>query len=153
MALADEGFLEEHNVRTIGTNTDTIKLAEDRLEFKNLMERINEPCAASIVVNHVNDALEFAEKIGYPVVVRPAYTLGGTGGGIANNEKELHELFALYAEELKNANFNQLIHEHMVGELSVVYSSAPEKDVFTTEYFTIYDSFDSVIEYIKIAGF
>ena len=70
MALADEGFLEEHNVRTIGTNTDTIKLAEDRLEFKNLMERINEPCAASIVVNHVNDALEFAEKIGYPVVVK-----------------------------------------------------------------------------------
>ena len=93
MALADEGFLEEHNVRTIGTNTDTIKLAEDRLEFKNLMERINEPCAASIVVNHVNDALEFAEKIGYPVVVRPAYTLGGTGGGIANNEKELHDFF------------------------------------------------------------
>ena len=92
MALADEGFLEEHNVRTIGTNTDTIKLAEDRLEFKNLMERINEPCAASIVVNHVNDALEFAEKIGYPVVVRPAYTLGGTGGGIANNEKELHDI-------------------------------------------------------------
>ena len=69
------------------------------------------------------------------------------------NEKELHELFALYAEELKNANFNQLIHEHMVGELSVVYSSAPEKDVFTTEYFTIYDSFDSVIEYLKKAGF
>ena len=62
MALADEGFLEEHNVRIIGTNTDTIKLAEDRLEFKNLMERINEPCAASIVVNHVNDALEFARK-------------------------------------------------------------------------------------------
>ena len=92
MALADEGFLEEHNVRTIGTNTDTIKLAEDRLEFKNLMERINEPCAASIVVNHVNDALEFAEKIGYPVVVRPAYTLGGTGGGIANNEKELDDI-------------------------------------------------------------
>lgn len=92
MALADEGFLEEHNVRTIGTNTDTIKLAEDRLEFKNLMERIGEPCAASIVVNHVNDALEFAEKIGYPVVVRPAYTLGGTGGGIANNEKELHDI-------------------------------------------------------------
>ena len=92
MALADEGFLEEHNVRTIGTNTDTIKLAEDRLEFKNLMERIGEPCAASIVVNHVNDALEFAEKIGYPVVVRPAYTLGGTGGGIANNEQELHDI-------------------------------------------------------------
>jgi len=92
MALADEGFLESHHVKTIGTSTDTIKLAEDRLEFKTLMENIGEPCAASIVVNHVDDALEFAEKIGYPVVVRPAYTLGGTGGGIANDEKELHDI-------------------------------------------------------------
>lgn len=92
MALADEGFLESHNVRTIGTSTDTIKLAEDRLEFKTLMERIGEPCAPSIVVNHVDDALDFAEKIGYPVVVRPAYTLGGTGGGIANDPQELHDI-------------------------------------------------------------
>lgn len=94
MALADEGFLEAQNVRTIGTSTETIKLAEDRLEFKNLMERIGEPCAASLVVNHVDDAIEFAEKIGYPVVVRPAYTLGGTGGGIAHTEKELHDICA-----------------------------------------------------------
>ena len=92
MALADEGFLEKHHVRTIGTGTETIKLAEDRLEFKTLMEKIGEPCAASIVVNHVDDALEFASKIGYPVVVRPAYTLGGTGGGIAYNEEELHDI-------------------------------------------------------------
>lgn len=92
MALADEGFLEKHHVKTIGTSTDTIKLAEDRLEFKTLMENIGEPCAASIVVNHVDDALDFAAKIGYPVVVRPAYTLGGTGGGIAHNEHELHDI-------------------------------------------------------------
>lgn len=92
MALDDEGFLEAHNVRTIGTNTTTIKLAEDRLEFKELMERIHEPVAASTVVNHVDDALEFAEKIGYPVVVRPAYTLGGTGGGIAETPEELHDI-------------------------------------------------------------
>ncbi len=92
VALADEGFLEKHHVKTIGTSTDTIKLAEDRLEFKTLMENIGEPCAASLVVNHVDDALDFAEKIGYPVVVRPAYTLGGTGGGIANNEKELYDI-------------------------------------------------------------
>lgn len=92
MALADEGFLEKHHVRTIGTSTDTIKLAEDRLEFKTLMEKIGEPCAASIVVNHVDEAIEFANKIGYPVVIRPAYTLGGTGGGIANNEEELHHI-------------------------------------------------------------
>lgn len=92
MALADEGFLDAHNVRTIGTDTTTIKLAEDRLEFKELMERIHEPVAASTVVNHVDDALEFAEKIGYPVVVRPAYTLGGTGGGIAETPEELHDI-------------------------------------------------------------
>ncbi len=92
MALADEGFLKAHDVETIGTNTDTIKLAEDRLEFKNLMECIHEPVAASVVVNHVDDALDFAAEIGYPVVVRPAYTLGGTGGGIAHNEKELHDI-------------------------------------------------------------
>lgn len=92
MALADEGFLEAHNVRTIGTDTTTIKLAEDRLEFKELMERIHEPVAASTVVNHVDDALEFTEKIGYPVVVRPAYTLGGTGGGIAETPEELHDI-------------------------------------------------------------
>lgn len=92
MALDDEGFLESHQVKTIGTSTKTIKLAEDRLEFKTLMEKINEPCAASIVVNHVDDALDFAKKIGYPVVVRPAYTLGGTGGGIAYDETELHDI-------------------------------------------------------------
>lgn len=69
------------------------------------------------------------------------------------NEAELHELFSLYVEEMKNANFSQLIHEHMVGELSVAYSINSEKDAFTTEYFTIYDSFDSVIAYLKKAGF
>ena len=68
MALADEGFLEAHHVKTIGTSTKTIKLAEDRLEFKTLMETIQEPCAVSIVVNHVDDALTFAAQIGYPVV-------------------------------------------------------------------------------------
>ncbi len=92
MALDDEGYLEKHNVKTIGTNTKTIKEAEDRELFKELMERINEPIAPSTVVNYVEDALEYAKKIGYPVVVRPAYTLGGTGGGIAHNEKELHDI-------------------------------------------------------------
>ncbi len=92
MALADDGFLEANNVRAIGTSTKTIKLAEDRLEFKQTMESINEPCAPSVVVNEVDDAIEFANEIGYPVVVRPAYTLGGTGGGIAQNEKQLHDI-------------------------------------------------------------
>ncbi len=92
MALADEGFLEENNVRTIGTSTDTIKKAEDRLEFKETMESINEPCTASKVITIVDDAVEFANEIGYPVVVRPAYTLGGSGGGVAHNDKELREI-------------------------------------------------------------
>ncbi len=92
MALADEGFLIAHNVRTIGTNTDTIKKAEDRLEFKNLMQEINEPCAPSLVVTDLKSAIDFANKIGYPVVVRPAYTLGGTGGGIANTKDELEDI-------------------------------------------------------------
>ena len=92
MALAEDNFLEEHHCRTIGTSTDTIKLAEDRLEFKNLMERIGEPCAPSKIVTDVEDALDFAKSIQYPVVVRPAYTLGGTGGGIAHDPEELHTI-------------------------------------------------------------
>ncbi len=112
MALADEGFLDEHNVKTIGTSTDTIKLAEDRLEFKNLMERIGEPCAASLVVNHVDDALEFASKIGYPVVVRPAYTLGGTGGGIAHNASQLHDICS---NGLRLSRVNQCLIERCIA--------------------------------------
>lgn len=112
MALADEGFLDEHNVKTIGTSTDTIKLAEDRLEFKNLMERIGEPCAASLVVNHVDDALEFADKIGYPVVVRPAYTLGGTGGGIAHNASQLHDICS---NGLRLSRVNQCLIERCIA--------------------------------------
>lgn len=92
MSLADEGFLEEHQVRTIGTSTQTIKLAEDRLEFKKLMEEIQEPCAQSKIVTDVDTAIMFAKEIGYPVVVRPAYTLGGTGGGIAHDPRELHDI-------------------------------------------------------------
>ena len=92
MSLADEGFLKEHQVRTIGTSTQTIKLAEDRLEFKKLMEEIQEPCAQSKIVTEVDTAVMFAQEIGYPVVVRPAYTLGGTGGGIAHDPRELHDI-------------------------------------------------------------
>ncbi len=92
MALSDEGFLEKYNVRTIGTSTHTIKLAEDRLEFKSLMERIGEPVAPSKVVTNVQAAVDFAQMIQYPVVVRPAYTLGGTGGGIASTEEELRTI-------------------------------------------------------------
>ena len=92
MELAERGFLEEHNVRLIGTTEETIKKAEDRLEFKETMEKIGEPIAASLVVENVEDGVAFAEKIGYPVVLRPAYTLGGSGGGIAHNYEELVEI-------------------------------------------------------------
>ena len=92
MELAERGFLEEHNVRLVGTTAETIKKAEDRLEFKETMEKIGEPIAASLVVENVEDGVAFAEKIGYPVVLRPAYTLGGSGGGIAHNYEELVEI-------------------------------------------------------------
>ena len=92
MELEESGFLKEHQVRLIGTTAETIKKAEDRLEFKKTMEKIGEPCAASLVVESVEDGLTFAKEIGYPVVLRPAYTLGGSGGGIAQNEKECEEI-------------------------------------------------------------
>ena len=85
MELEESGFLRENNVRLIGTTSLTIKKAEDRLEFKNTMEKLGEPIAPSIVVENVEDGIEFANKIGYPIVLRPAYTLGGSGGGIAHD--------------------------------------------------------------------
>ena len=92
MELEERGFLKEHNVRLIGTTSQTIKKAEDRQEFKDTMEKIGEPVAASLVVTTVEDAIAFTNTIGYPVVLRPAYTLGGSGGGIAHNEAELIEI-------------------------------------------------------------
>ena len=92
MELDEKGFLKEHNIRLIGTTAQTIKKAEDRQEFKDTMEKIGEPIAASKVVTTVEDGLAFTNTIGYPVVLRPAYTLGGSGGGIAHNEYELREI-------------------------------------------------------------
>ncbi len=92
MELEERGFLEEHHVRLIGTTSETIKKAEDRLEFKETMEKIGEPCAASLVVESVEEGIKFAEEIGYPVVLRPAYTLGGSGGGIAHDRGQLIEI-------------------------------------------------------------
>ena len=92
MELEESGFLKEHNVRLIGTTAQTIKKAEDRDEFKKTMEKIHEPCAPSQVVTTVEDGLEFVKTIGYPAVLRPAYTLGGSGGGIAANEEEFVDI-------------------------------------------------------------
>ena len=94
MELEERGFLKEHNVRLIGTTSQTIKKAEDRQEFKDTMEKIGEPVAASLVVHDVQAGIDFTNKIGYPVVLRPAYTLGGSGGGIAYNEEELIEILS-----------------------------------------------------------
>ncbi|MGX8680042.1 MAG: carbamoyl-phosphate synthase large subunit, partial [bacterium] len=92
MALDEEGFLADHHVQVVGTSTQSIRKAEDREQFKALMEEIQEPIAASTIITEVDDALAYARQIGYPVVVRPAYTLGGTGGGLAHNDEELYEI-------------------------------------------------------------
>ena len=90
--LYDKGILDKYNVRVIGTSIESIKEGEDRELFRDMMNRINEPVIESEIITDLQAGLDYAKKIGYPVIVRPAYTLGGTGGGIANNEKELVEI-------------------------------------------------------------
>ncbi len=92
MELDESGFLKSHNVRLLGTTAETIRKAEDRQEFKDTMEKLGQPVAASTVVHNVEDGVAFAKKIGYPVVLRPAFTLGGSGGGIAHNQTECEEI-------------------------------------------------------------
>ncbi|MCI8615930.1 MAG: carbamoyl-phosphate synthase large subunit [Lachnospiraceae bacterium] len=92
MELEESGFLALHGVKLLGTTASTIKKAEDRQEFKDTMEKIGEPCAASKVVESVEEGVAFTRIIGYPVVLRPAYTLGGSGGGIAHNQEELESI-------------------------------------------------------------
>ena len=92
MELAEQGYLKQNNVRLLGTSPEGIRNAEDRQAFKDMMESIGEPCIASKVVNNVEDAVAFSREIGLPVIVRPAYTLGGTGGGIAYTEEQLREI-------------------------------------------------------------
>ncbi len=92
MQLAKEGFLDQHGVKLLGARCETIEKAEDRQKFKDTMEAIHQPCIPSKVVETLEDALDFAEEIGYPVIVRPAYTLGGTGGGIAHDRAQLEEI-------------------------------------------------------------
>ena len=112
MELAECGFLAEHNVRLLGTGTEGIKNAEDRQAFKDMMESINEPCIASKVVENVDDAIEFAQKIGLPVIIRPAYTLGGTGGGIAYTMEELEEISG---SGLRMSRVNQILVEKCIA--------------------------------------
>lgn len=130
MALDESGFLKEHNVRLIGTTALTIKKAEDRLMFKETMEKIHEPVAASMVVHSVEDGLAAAEEIGYPVVLRPAYTLGGSGGGIADNAESCREI-------LENGLRLSRVHEVLVER-----SIAGWKEI---EYEVMRDSAGNVI--------
>lgn len=92
MQLAKEGFLDKYNVQLLGANPETIDKAEDRQLFKDTMIEIGQPVIPSLVVTDVESAVKFADEIGYPVIIRPAFTLGGTGGGIVDNEEELREI-------------------------------------------------------------
>ncbi len=112
MELEESGFLKRNHVRLIGTTAETIKKAEDRLEFKSTMEKIGEPCAASLVVENVEDGVKFAESIGYPVVLRPAYTLGGSGGGIANSR---HQLMEILENGLRLSRVGQVLVERCIA--------------------------------------
>ncbi len=107
MALSESGFLEKHNVKLIGTSAETISKAEDRLMFKETMDKIHEPVAASKVVKSIEDGLKVAAEIGYPIVLRPAYTLGGAGGGIAENEEQCRTI-------LENGLRLSRVHEVLV---------------------------------------
>ncbi|MCD8118567.1 MAG: carbamoyl-phosphate synthase large subunit [Lachnospiraceae bacterium] len=112
MELAESGFLDAHGVRLIGTTALTIKKAEDRQEFKNTMEKIGEPIAPSKVVENIDDGIAFANQIGYPVVLRPAYTLGGSGGGIAHN---LQELVDILSNGLRLSRVGQVLVERCIS--------------------------------------
>lgn len=112
MELAESGLLEEHGVKLIGTTAETIFRAEDRQAFKDTMEKIHEPCAASTVVNNVEDGIKFTNTIGYPVVLRPAFTLGGSGGGIAHNETELIDILS---NGLRLSRVNEVLVERCIA--------------------------------------
>ena len=112
MELDESGFLKSHGVKLLGTTAETIRKAEDRQEFKDTMEKIGEPCAASLVVHNVEDGVAFANKIGYPVVLRPAFTLGGSGGGIAYNAAQCVEILE---NGLRLSRANEVLVERCIA--------------------------------------
>ena len=112
MQLAKEGFLEEQGVILLGANPETIAKAEDRQIFKDTMEAIREPIIPSVVTNTLDGALKFAHTVKYPVIVRPAYTLGGTGGGIAESEEELREIAS---SGLRQSPIHQILVEKCIS--------------------------------------
>ncbi|OPJ55963.1 carbamoyl-phosphate synthase large subunit [Alkalithermobacter paradoxus] len=112
MKLYDAKILEKYNVKLLGTSSETIKKAEDREKFKELMESIGEPVANSIIAQSINECVEFVKENGYPVIIRPAYTLGGTGGGIANNYEEL---IRICTNGIKSSPIGQILLEQSVA--------------------------------------
>ena len=117
VALADLGVLEEENVKLLGTNLSSIKQAEDRDLFRSLMQELNEPVPDSVIVSSVEEALEFANEIGYPIIVRPAYTLGGTGGGICEDQASLIEIVT---SGLKYSPITQCLVERSIAGMKEV---------------------------------
>ena len=126
MALHEQGILERYHVRMLGTSAESIRKAEDRQGFKDCMESIHQPCVTSLVVNTVEDAVDFSNSIGYPVIVRPAYTLGGTGGGIAYDEASLREIAGrgIYASRVGEILVERCISGWKEIEFEVMRDSA-----------------------------
>ena len=125
MKLEEEGILAKYGIKLLGINSESIKRAEDRELFKELLEKIEEPVAKSAIVSTIIDAVEFSNEINYPIIVRPAYTLGGSGGGIANNEKELVEIVE---RGLTLSPINQvLIEKSLLGWKEVEYEVMRDK--------------------------
>lgn len=112
MALEEHGILEKYGVKLLGVNRESIEKAEDREEFKKLMQGIGEPIPPSIIATSMEECYQFVEKIGYPVIIRPAYTLGGTGGGVATNDDELK---LLCQRGMENSAIGQILLEKSVA--------------------------------------
>ena len=138
MELDEKGILQKYNVQLLGTKIDSIRRAEDREDFKNMMLAIGEPCIDSVIVRDVQASVDFANEYGYPVIVRPAYTLGGTGGGIAEDEKQLREICA---DGLRSSR----VHENLIER-----SVAGWKEI---EYEVIRDSAGNFITVCNMENF
>ncbi|MBR1695698.1 MAG: carbamoyl-phosphate synthase large subunit [Selenomonas sp.] len=136
--LAERGVLKEHGVELLGTPLSAIKQAEDRELFKETMEKLGEPIPESTIVEDVPSAVEFATEIGYPVIVRPAYTMGGTGGGIAENEEELIDIV------IKGLNYS------LIGQVLIERSVAGWKEI---EYEVMRDGNDNCITVCNMENF
>ena len=136
--LSEQGILEKYEVELLGTSLEAIKKAEDRELFKETMQKLNEPIPESTIVEDVASAVSFANEIGYPIIVRPAYTMGGTGGGIADNEEELIEIV------IKGLKYS------MIGQVLIERSVAGWKEI---EYEVMRDGNDNCITVCNMENF